>query len=282
VFTSSCSLDTVERIAIRLVVRTISDCNYLDNKRIIRRQLNMFNNLQWVLVLMTLASSIAVSKTEPNKYLIKVVESKALGSFAASQRLTKEKLEPKDVARIVSRVNQKGDKIADVSYKDLLEFNTFSESNCKLNYFRMTFLIGDRYPKEFLSYSNLKSYYDTCLDEYKARCIKSLSFIPEQERQELETIMKKLVETQKQCEEAEYTEPITCLEDFVTILDYHRAKNLGEKCESFLKSSKEAMETFSSDKETFVKVLKEKAPLLYLAEEHCKDLMRLIQRLPKP
>jgi hypothetical protein len=239
----------------------------------------MSNDLKWVLVLVTLAGCVALSRTAPQECMIKVVQSRELDSLDAQKHLLGEKLEPKDVALIVSKVNNKQDKIAGVSYMELLNYNIFYDWDCQPIQIRGKFRLEKN--RQFLSYPNLKSYYDFCLGEFIARCKQSpISIFGPYVKHGLKDHMEGLMKMQERWAKFGHTEPIWCLENYVSNQKYNDAKKLGEDCESFLNSINEAMKFYDLDRETILEALEKEA--LHLAVEHCGDLVRLIGRLKRP
>jgi hypothetical protein len=181
-------------------------------------------------------------------------------SSTAKSDLESETVEPAKVARIIESVKDKREKISDISYEQLLKFVVFKKKNCSPDSFENNFLYHSE--RKFLSNSNLKSYYDACLDAYKAKCKQSLSAVFS------EYLDSKFVNHEEKHYPQFATRPTKeALEKLILELD-----NSVPRCHEFLVLFKKVQETFYPDRKTILKDLNKQAPGLRTAVEFCENL----------
>jgi hypothetical protein len=230
----------------------------------------MFNYLKWLLVMMALASAFARDRYGI-EYVIEVSETDQMAprsSSTAKSDLESETLKPAKVARIIESVKDKRKKISDISYEQLLRFVDFEEKNCSPDSFENNFLYHSE--RKFLSNSNLKLYYDACLNAYKARCKQSLSAVFSKYLYGM--FVYRIGEYYIQVQSK--TRPTKeLLEKLKLKLD-----NSASDCEGFLVLFKKVEETFYRDRKTILEDLNKQAPGLRAAVEFCESLPRQRQQ----
>jgi dsDNA-specific endonuclease/ATPase MutS2 len=226
----------------------------------------MFKYLKWLFVVMALTSCAFAPEPAP-EYAIRSISYKEpetlISSSTATDYLKSKRFILRKVVRIIESVKDKKTKILDISYEKLQNFNRFEEKNCSPDSFKNKFLYHSE--RKFLSNCNLKSYYDACLDGYKAKCKKSLR-----------DVFSKYLDDKfvGHIEKYYSLQPQFATLPTKELLEKLKLKpdNFVHSCEEFLVLFKKVEETFYPDRKTILDDLNKQAPELRTAVEFCENL----------